>query len=386
MPKKTSRKLPIYEYDEKVNGQVRYYIRPYVNGKQKTIRLDDNGNMWLGRDGYNEACDYIANIENKIANVQYDPNMPFSKVIEKTIESEKNKIKFNTYRNLKNDVKNHILPFFKNYRLKDLNNQVFLEWHKYIESKNLSVSTRNKSHLWLCKICDYGVNYYSITYNFEKNIGNFKRTTEEKEKITDKNHIRYITLDQFNEFISNVDDILWNMFFTFLFYTGMRKGEVLALKWEDINFENKIISVTKTLSREIVDGKKKSTSTKTGEIRDVDISDILFEKLKDYYNYCKPLKDYYVFGGEKPLALSTIDRKKHYYFSLCNVSEITLHEFRHSHVSMLANEAVKNNIEMGSFFVIMSKRMGHTIEVMQRTYMHLFPDIQKPIIDLLNNI
>ncbi len=386
MPKRTTRKLPIYEYDEKVNGQVRYYIRPYVNGKQKTIRLDDNGNMWLGRDGYNEACDYIANIENKIVNVQYDPNMPFSKVIYEAYDNIKEKLKFSSYDNFRIDIKNHIIPFFKNYRLKNLNNQVFLEWHKYMESKNLSLSLCNKIHLWLSKICDYGIIYFGLPCNYEKNIGRFKKTTEEKEKIANKDHIRYITLEQFNEFISNVDNVLWNMFFTFLFYTGMRKGEVLALKWEDIDFDNKTISVTKTLSREIVDGKKKSTSTKTGEIRDVNISDILFDKLKDYFDYCQPLKENYVFGGEKPLALATIDRKKHYYFSKCNVYEITIQEFRHSHVSMLINEAVKNNIEMGSFFVIMSKRMGHTIEVMQRVYMHLFPDIQKPIIDLLNNM
>ena len=38
------------------------------------------------------------------------------------------------------------------------------------------------------------------------------------------------------------------------------------------------------------------------------------------------------------------------------------------------------------FFLIMSNRMGHTIQVMQDTYMHLFPTIPNEIVDLLDNL
>ena len=43
-------------------------------------------------------------------------------------------------------------------------------------------------------------------------------------------------------------------------------------------------------------------------------------------------------------------------------------------------------IDTAKFFLMMSNRMGHTIEVMQETYMHLFPSIQDEIVDLLDNI
>ncbi len=387
MPKKSSKNLPIYEYDKKVNGQTRYYIRPRVNGKQTTYRVDGNGNMWLGHEGYQQACSYYGEISSKKDTLSYDPYVKFTSVIAMCLEEEKKKCKYSTYRNIKTDIKNHIIPFFEKYRLKDLNTQVFLAWHNYIEDKGLSYKYRNKQHLWLCKICDYGINYYGISHNYERMLGTFKKTVEEKEKIcTKEEHIRYITLNQFNDFISHIDDMMWNTFFTFLFYTGMREGETLALLWKDIDLVNKKISVTKTLSREIVDGKKKSTSTKTGETRVVDISDTLMAQLQRYFKIINPKQEDYVFGGNEPLALTTIDRYKHRYFRLCNVPEITIHEFRHSHVSMLINEAVKKNIEMNSFFIMMSERMGHTIQVMQKTYMHLFPDTQKPIMDLLNGL
>ena len=84
---------------------------------------------------------------------------------------------------------------------------------------------------------------------------------------------------------------------------------------------------------------------------------------------------------------TNIDRHKHKYFELSGVREITIHEFRHSHVSLLINEYLKSGqTDTAKFFVMMSNRMGHTIEVMQKTYMHLFPTVQDEIVDLLDNL
>ena len=43
-------------------------------------------------------------------------------------------------------------------------------------------------------------------------------------------------------------------------------------------------------------------------------------------------------------------------------------------------------VDTAKFFLMMSNIMGHTIQVMQDTYMHLFPTIQDEIVDLLNNL
>lgn len=101
---------------------------------------------------------------------------------------------------------------------------------------------------------------------------------------------------------------------------------------------------------------------------------------------------WFIFGNTRFLPKTTIYRYKHKYFKLCGVREITMHEFRHSHVSLLINEYVttsKNKqvkINSTKFFLMMSNRMGHTIQVMQDTYMHLFPTIQDEIVELLDNL
>ena len=94
-----------------------------------------------------------------------------------------------------------------------------------------------------------------------------------------------------------------------------------------------------------------------------------------------------MFNGTTYLPLTTIDRYKHKYFKESGVKEITIHEFRHSHISLLINEYIKSGqTDTTKFFLMMSNRMGHSIQVMQKTYMHLFPSVQDEIVDLLDNL
>ena len=120
------------------------------------------------------------------------------------------------------------------------------------------------------------------------------------------------------------------------------------------------------------------------------MNNYLTNQLKLYYKVQSKNVDFnkkdFVFGGKAPLSRTTIDRYKHIYFEKVDFNEITIHEFRHSHVSLIINEAVKQNLDMLGVFVMLSERMGHTIEVMQQTYMHLFPNIQNKVINILDNL
>ena len=126
------------------------------------------------------------------------------------------------------------------------------------------------------------------------------------------------------------------------------------------------------------------------------MSKTLYETLSEYKKEVMKFTDYsnnwFVFGNTRFLPETNIARNKHKYFELSGVKEITIHEFRHSHVSLLINEYIKVSkeknmkVDTAKFFLMLSNRMGHTIEVMQRTYMHLFPTIQDEIVDLLDNL
>ena len=235
---------------------------------------------------------------------------------------------------------------------------------------------------------------YGLDNNVVAISGRFQETKEEV--VEDSKKLRYITYEDFNKFISVIDNIMWKTFFIFLYYTGMRKGEVQALTWKDIDFNNNQIIVNKTLSIKTKNSTYKITSTKNYINRKIMMSKTLREQLKEYKKECMKYTDYtddwFVFGNNRFLPQITIDRYKHKYFKLANVPEITTHEFRHSHVSLLINEYIKTSreknmkIDTSKFFLMMSNRMGHSINVMQRTYLHLFPTIQDEVVDLLDNL
>jgi len=77
-------------------------------------------------------------------------------------------------------------------------------------------------------------------------------------------------------------------------------------------------------------------------------------KLKKYYVklYNCDVFDYYVFGGKKPLSPTSVNRCKFKTCLLANIRPITLHQFRHSHATLLLN----NNIPITEI----SRRLGHS--------------------------
>ena len=384
MPK-TNKSIPIYEYPEKYNGQTRYYIRPYVNGKQIKKRLDENGKMWLGRDGYNRAIDEIYRLERNLKNVSVD--VTFNELVNIYLDNIKDEIKKSTYYNYLGCIENTILPYFNKERIIDYNKMDILNWKDKIKTKKYSIGYARKCYRILVNIFDISKNF-GFKDNIVKEIDNFKLS--ESKVVKDDEKIRYITYNEFNKFIAVVDNIMWKTFFTFLYYTGCRKGEVIALTWNDINFKDNVIEINKTLNSKLK-GSYEITNTKNSQNRKIKMSNTLIEQLDEYKKYLIKNRMYnknnYVFGNDRFLPLTTIENNKHKYFKLSKVKEITIHEFRHSHVSLLINEYLKSGqTDATKFFIMMSSRMGHTIEVMQSTYMHLFPTIQNEIIDLLNNL
>lgn len=282
----------------------------------------------------------------------------------------------------------HIKPYFNNKYINNINTQEIKNWAENMLKKGLKVSYLNKVYNVLKCIFDFAMKNYNLKSNPASLYGRFKNKNDQI--INDKEKIKYITLDEFNKFISVVDDDLWYTFFMTAYYTGCRKGEMLALTWNDIDFDKSEIQITKTLYTKIK-GKVSTTSTKNNINRTIKMNKTLKEVLYCYKEKMQKYKDYsdkwFVFGSVTYLPPTTIDNYKHKYFKLSGVKEITMHEFRHSHVSLLINEYLKSGqTDTAKFFIMMSNRMGHTINVMQKTYMHLFPTVQDEIVNLLDNL
>lgn len=86
-----------------------------------------------------------------------------------------------------------------------------------------------------------------------------------------------------------------------------------------------------------------------------------------------------VLGEERCLRDTTIQKRNNLYASLAGVKRIRIHDFRHSHASLLAN--------MGINIQEVARRLGHAkIEMTWNTYSHLYPREEERAIAVLNQV
>ncbi len=143
----------------------------------------------------------------------------------------------------------------------------------------------------------------------------------------------------------------------FLLYTGLRKGEALALQWKDIDFENNVIHVSKTVYFESNNPHIKLPKTSAGK-RDVILLECLAEKL------IKGSPDDFVFSPKKePMNKSYFTRQWEKYKEESGLN-ITAHQLRHTYATILFEADIKEKDAQ--------TLMGHSdIRVTQNIYTHI---------------
>lgn len=301
----------------------------------------------------------------------------FENAIEEYLEFIKLKKKPQSYRSIKSRLINYILPYFKGKNINELKAIDYLKWQQNINKFNFRYKYKRTIHYSFVSLLNFCITFYDLDVNIASKVGNFKNINEiEKE-------INIWTIDDFNKFIKIVDEKVYKILFDFLFFTGCRLGEALALNFNDINDNN--IFINKTISKEFYNGKRVITLPKTKKsIRKIDIDDILvseIKELKNYYNdHCNDYNNnFFIFGGRKALSPTTIERKKNYYCELANVKQIRIHDFRHSHISLL----ISNNAPIKG----VSERVGHSnTSITLNIYTHSNEEDKKRVLSTLNSL
>ena len=196
-------------------------------------------------------------------------------------------------------------------------------------------------------------------------IGSSKREKE----------INFLTLEEFNELIKDMEDKLYFTIFNILFFTGIRKGELLALTVKDINFSNNTINIDKTFHK--INKKDVITEPKTASsIRKIKITSQLCQIIKEYTEILyKPNKNTRLFS----LTGMALQKNLNKYLEEKGIKKMTIHDFRHSHASLLIHKKIN--------ILAISKRLGHENSIITlKTYAHLYEDDEKNIINILENL
>jgi integrase len=172
--------------------------------------------------------------------------------------------------------------------------------------------------------------------------------------------------DEFEKFISVVDDDMYRCLFSLLFYTGRRKGEIFALEPKD--FKHGKIHVYKNITYKTLDDSTyKITTTKAEKEGWSDICPAA-QKALDAYQGQSP----FFFGGEKPLPPETVRKRFKRYIKKAEVKEIRIHDLRHSFVSMA--------IHLGATLPVVADLIDDTLEQVTETYAHMYPSDKAEIL------
>ena len=373
--------MPVYEEKEKVNGQKRYFIRTYVtdeDGKRKQITKHNK--KWIGRDGYWLAYQEESRLKNKEYS-KYE-NITLNEMAKKYFDHIRKELKPSTVRKNIDNYNLHISPVLGFKKVYSITKKDMLNFQDYLNKKKkiitskrskrkngeyfLSTSFKQSVYITLVSILNFSCKYYELPINVASAVGNFKSS-----KGSIKKELNFLTIEEFENFIKYEKDDIYKDFFTLLFYTGMRRGELLALTISDINFNKNEIQINKAINPK---NGSNATNPKTNKSnRKIKMLNIVKNILLKYIDN----KNDYIFGLNK-IKLTTLQRKCDNNCKIANiVKNIRIHDFRHSFVSMCIYKGVP--IE------IISEYLGHeNISTTLNTYAHLYPNSQDKLIDILD--
>lgn len=358
-----------------------------------SVHKDSKTNNWYFRKRITNLDGSITNIrrrgfktkgEAKKAEILFVPDLTpkisFETLCDNYFLYLETKYKPSTIYSKKIMINKYIREYFKNSDIENITKESVINWINRVREQKLKIKRVNKIIAELNCLIEYGEKFYNIENNPCRVIGRIKDNSVKTKKMD------IWTPQEFSQFISVCDNLHYYTLFNFMYYTGVRLGEALAITWEDFNKTSKQISINKTMCQKLDTTTNNNyivTAPKTSSgNRIIDLPSKLYEILLEYEKYT--IKYYkginlskFIFGYNKPLSETSICRYKNNYCKLANVKQIRLHDLRHSHASLLIN--------LGINPLFISERLGHkNVSTTLNVYSHLFPTNQREIVQKID--
>ena len=204
----------------------------------------------------------------------------------------------------------------------------------------------------------------------------FERTKENDDNIEEK----FLEDDEYEKVIAAFNNNKrFKLLFQWQYYTGMRIGEVLALRKSDVHItsDRAYVSVTGTYSP-VSKKRKERTKTKSSK-RDVDLPP---KAVEIYHQACKLSKVDFLFvnsNQKTPDPGNLTHKLQTRQAKLEMTKHLTTHIFRHTHVSKLA--------ELGVPLNVIKDRVGHeSSDITERIYLHVTRNMKRDMVSKLDKL
>lgn len=288
-------------------------------------------------------------------------------------EYKKDTVRKNTYELHERNIKNHILPYFKNIKITDIKPIMYQKFLNFLTDQGYSKRTVEIIHSTM-------FNAFSKAVIIGKLVKNpCYGATISKKNEKKKGTLEYMLSEDIPKFLQEAYkyNYIYYIFFRTLIETGMRKGEAAALQWTDINLRENYIDIKNTLDFSAKTADELFGETKTYESKrrislGASLSAALQKHKKWQFENKQMLQDDYkhdlnlvfcrVDGNFLPK--STLFNAFNRILKRADINKMPIHALRHTHAVLL--------LESGADMKYIQERLGHkSMMVTADVYSHI---------------
>ncbi|GHP15255.1 site-specific integrase [Lentilactobacillus fungorum] len=351
-------KIKSYKKNNETFYEFQLYIGidPLTGKKRKTRRR--------GFKSEKEALLQLARLEIQVADGEFEPQkkkQTFEDLFKLWFIQYKNTVKESSWATTQRIFRLHIIPIFGSYLVDQI---TVMECQKAVNQWfNAGLAQYPRFINYTAKVLDYAISMQLITVNPAKQIILPRKKNNDAVRHNIENYYDSEELEHFFECLKDADiNPQAYVFFRLAAFSGMRKSEMLALKWSDVDFEHDAISVNKTQSRGennrlVVQSPKTPRSYRTVFI-EPKTTQILRQWKKKQAKYLQalgfPLGDNLVFSNEQNEMFQPVKPQVWLKYVIDNydLKKVTVHAFRHTYATL--------SYEAGANPIAVKEQLGHS--------------------------
>jgi len=279
--------------------------------------------------------------EDKFLDVKRKPDFKLDQLVDKYMSYAKtNKLSWDRDRC---SIK-HLKAFFGNIKLSEVS-PLMLEEYKNHRREKAAPATVNRELSCFKHMFTKAIQWEMALTNPVKMIRMLKENNE---------RLRYLSVEEINSLLEHAVDYIKPIIITAL-YTGMRRGEILKLKWNEVDLKERIIFVR---------------NTKSGKNREIPMSDIVYNTIE-----AMPSCSAYIFTNDEGKQIHDFRGAFKKAVKKAGIFDFTFHDLRHTFASHLVMSGVD--------LLTVKELLGHQSIDMTLRYSHLSPDHKRKAIGTL---
>ncbi len=306
-----------------------------------------------------KAHDKLREVEDQLKRGIYIPDRripTFKEVAEDWIEYKKINLRDSTWSVYEGHTRNHFhdLDPIKNNRITTAKIEKFIVDR---QTEGMNINTLRKILVTLNQIMAYAVRHGYIDYNPVRDAERPRGQGQEE-----KPSIRVLTPDEIHFLLQAENNQKFKTMFMLAIMSGLRQGELLGLKWSDVDWPNNQIQIQRTFNNQSWYKPKSKASA-----RKINLGPSMMRELKKWRLACPPSELNLVFpnGAGGPINHNNmVNRHFEPALKKAGIERIRFHDLRHTYASLL--------IEQGENITYIQTQLGHSSpSVTLNVYAHL---------------